>query len=215
MTLLPNLQDHIGEYAPKIFPSLIMLFDGLKRAYEAAKDDEDSDEDSDEEDEEDADGNILSSDEDEIDEEGAVYLESLQDKLNKHCNGNLSMTTHIEDEEDSDEEESEFDYDETALESFTTPLDEEDTAPDEYQIFRAIVTQMEQENPQLYKSLTSDLTTENVKSIQEIFKLGEQRQEARRSKKIEEAGGYQFCQQTVPGQFSFAPNTDNFKFGGK
>ena len=48
---------------------------------------------------------------------------------------------------------------------------------------------MEQENPQLYKSLTSDLTTENVKSIQEIFKLGEQRQEARRSKKIEEAGG--------------------------
>jgi len=48
MTLLPNLQDHIGEYAPKIFPSLIMLFDGLKRAYEAAKDDEDSDEDSDE-----------------------------------------------------------------------------------------------------------------------------------------------------------------------
>ena len=47
MTLLPNLPD-IGEYAPKIFPSLIMLFDGLKRAYEAAKDDEDSDDDSDE-----------------------------------------------------------------------------------------------------------------------------------------------------------------------
>ena len=48
---------------------------------------------------------------------------------------------------------------------------------------------MERENPQLYGRLTSDLTTENVKSIQEIFKLGEQRQEARRSKKIEEAGG--------------------------
>jgi hypothetical protein len=47
MTLLPNLPD-IGEYAPKIFPSLIMLFDGLKRAYEAAKEDEDSDDDSDE-----------------------------------------------------------------------------------------------------------------------------------------------------------------------
>merc|ERR1712223_1636673 len=91
LKLLPQLPD-IGEYVPKIYPSLIMLFDGLKRAYEAAKDDEDSDDDSDEDDEDDADQNILSSDEDEIDEEGAVYLESLQDKLNKHCNGNLSMS---------------------------------------------------------------------------------------------------------------------------
>merc|ERR1711963_816034 len=162
-------------YAPKIFPSLIMLFDGLKRAYEAAKDDEDSDDDSDEDDDSDAEQNILS----------------------------------------SDEEESEFDYDETALESFITPLDDEDTCPDEYQIFRTIVTAMERENPQLYGRLTSDLTTENVKSIQEIFKLGEQRQEARRSKKIEEAGGYQFNQQSVPGQFNFSPISDNFKFGGK
>ena len=85
---LPDL----GQYAPKIFPSLVMLFDGLKRAYEAAKDEDDSDDDSDEDDEDDADHNILSSDEDEIDEESAVYLESLQNKLNKHCNGNLSVS---------------------------------------------------------------------------------------------------------------------------
>ena len=48
------------------------------------------------------------------------------------------MKTNTEDEEDSDEEDSEFDYDETALESFITPLDDEDTSPDEYQIFRTI-----------------------------------------------------------------------------
>ncbi len=72
-----------------------MLFDGLKRAYEAAKEDEDSDDDSDEEDDdEDADQNILSSSEDEIDEDSAVYLESLQDKLNKHCNGNLTVISY-------------------------------------------------------------------------------------------------------------------------
>lgn len=88
---MPDLPD-LEMYAGKIFPSLIMLFDGLKRAYEAAKDDEDSDDDSDEDDDEDADHNILSSDEDEIDEESAVYLESLQEKLNKHCNGNLSVS---------------------------------------------------------------------------------------------------------------------------
>jgi len=213
LKLLPQLPD-IGEYVPKIYPSLIMLFDGLKRAYEAAKDDEDSDDDSDEDDEDDADQNILSSDEDEIDEESAVYLESLQDKLNKHCNGNLSMKTNLEDEEESDDEESEFDYDETALESFITPLDDEDTSPDEYQLFREITEGLQRENPQWYGRLTSDLTTENVKSIQEIFKLGQQRNEARRSKNIEQAGGYQFCQQSVPGQFNFAPTTDNFKFGG-
>ena len=33
---IPELE----EYAPKIFPSLIMLFEGLKRAYEQAKEDE-------------------------------------------------------------------------------------------------------------------------------------------------------------------------------
>ena len=85
-----------------------MLFEGLKRAYEQAKEDEEckqtfffvnrplmiscifwfiliylgDDSDEDEDDEDDADQNILSSDEDEIDEESAMYLESLQDKLN-------------------------------------------------------------------------------------------------------------------------------------
>ena len=33
----------IDEYAPRILPSLILLFDGLKRAYEAQKDADDSD----------------------------------------------------------------------------------------------------------------------------------------------------------------------------
>ena len=33
----------IEEFAPRILPSLILLFDGLKRAYEAQKDADDSD----------------------------------------------------------------------------------------------------------------------------------------------------------------------------
>lgn len=99
------------------------------------------------------------------------------------------MKTHIEDEEDSDEEDDEFDYDESTLDSFVTPLDDEDIAPDEYHIFRSVVQALESEQPQWYGKLTSDLTQEHVKSIQEIFKLGEQRQEARRSKSIEKAGG--------------------------
>ena len=39
----------------------------------------------------DADLDILDSDEDEIDEDSAVYLESLQDKISKHVNGNMQV----------------------------------------------------------------------------------------------------------------------------
>jgi hypothetical protein len=39
----------------------------------------------------DADLDILDSDEDEIDEDSAVYLESLQEKVNKHMNGSMQV----------------------------------------------------------------------------------------------------------------------------
>ncbi len=90
MPELPDLAE--GEFAARIMPCLVMLFDGLKRAYEAAKEDEESSDDEEEDDEDDGDQNVLSSDEDEIDEEAAVYLETLQDKITKHAaNGNISV----------------------------------------------------------------------------------------------------------------------------
>ena len=61
------------------------------------------------------------------------------------------MKTNLEDEEDSDEDDDEFDYDETALESFVTPLDDEDSSPDEYQIFRTVVQTLQTNNPQWYE----------------------------------------------------------------
>ena len=108
-------------------------------------------------------------------------------------------------------------FQETSLESFVTPLDDEDTAPDEYQIFRTVVQTLEQGNPgwyvfaktflhkincsftkyvlysfclhYRYGQLTAGLTQDNVKAVQEVFKLCEQRQAAKRSKSIEQAGG--------------------------
>ena len=71
------------------FDQFFAPFSGLKRAYEQAKEDEECDDSDDDDDEdEDADQNILESDEDDIDEESAMYLESLQDKINKSTNGN-------------------------------------------------------------------------------------------------------------------------------
>jgi hypothetical protein len=88
---MPTQNNLKSSFCPKIH-LFIFSFSFGNRAYEAAKEDESSDDDSDENEDEDADGNILSSDEDEIDEDSAVYLESLQDKLTKHVNGNISVS---------------------------------------------------------------------------------------------------------------------------
>merc|ERR1712020_681764 len=75
MPTLPGIE----EFAPRILPSLILLFDGLKRAYEAQKDADDSDDsESDTDDYDGGEADVLDSDEDEIDEAGNQYLETLE-----------------------------------------------------------------------------------------------------------------------------------------
>ena len=66
----------------------------------------------------------LGSDEDDIDEEGQEYLEMLAKQAG-------------EDGEDEDWEED--DAEETALEGYTTAVDDEDNLVDEYQIFKTIL----------------------------------------------------------------------------
>ena len=71
----------VAAHAPQLVPSALLLFDGLKRAYAARNEEESSEEG--ESDEEGVDSELLDSDEDEIDDEGQAYLESLQEKVNK------------------------------------------------------------------------------------------------------------------------------------
>lgn len=66
----------------------------------------------------------LGSDEDDIDEEGQEYLEMLAKQAG---------------EDGDDEEWEEDDAEETALEGYTTAVDDEDNPVDEYQIFKAIL----------------------------------------------------------------------------
>ena len=72
---MPENQSVVS-HAQQIVPSALLLFDGLKRAYEARNEDESSEEG--DSDEEGIDSELLDSDEDEIDDEGQAYLESLQ-----------------------------------------------------------------------------------------------------------------------------------------
>jgi len=202
----------VTAHAQQIVPSALLLFDGLKRAYAARNEEESSEEG--ESDEEGIDSELLDSDEDEIDDEGQAYLESLQEKVNKaSAGGPFKVTTSMGEEEDSeDSDDEEYDgCEETSLEAYTTPLDEDDCTVDEYCIFKEVLSNIQTSNPGWYTQLTGHLSEVQGKALNEVVTLSEQRVAARESKKIEQAGGYQFNQQTVPGGFNFgAPVTSPF-----
>merc|ERR1712013_207620 len=207
---MPDNQSVAG-HAQQLVPSALLLFDGLKRAYAARNEDESSEEG--DSDEEGIDSELLDSDEDEIDDEGQAYLESLQEKVAKGTAGSgFNVKASIEDEES--ESDSDDDYDgceETSLEAYTTPLDEDDCPVDEYNIFKDVLGAIQGSNPAWYSQLTGHLTEVQGKALGDVITLANQRVAAKESKQIEQAGGYQFAQATVPGAFNFgAPTTSPF-----
>lgn len=200
----------LSEVSEKIIPALILLFDGLKRAYQARAIDEEEEESEDEDD--DGCEEALSSDEDEIDTFAANYLEQISDFASKKgLEAGFEMKAEFKDDKDDDEdsedneEESMDDLNETALESFTTPLDdnEDETAIDEYVVFKEIIAGLSTQDQAWYGLLTSALTPEQAKALQEVVVTADQRKAQRESKLIEKRGGFQFTQQQIPSSFKF------------
>lgn len=180
----------VTNVGPQIMPASLVLFQGLKRAYASKAQEENEDSDDDEDDDEDEVNEELASSEDEIDEEGAQYIEKLEKAANN-------------DDDDSDGEYTDDGTEETALESYQTPLDEETCPVDEYMIFKTVLQNLQANDPNWYNSLISQLTEEQRKEVEEVFKLAEQRRAAAESRKIEERGGYVFQQTSVPSSFNF------------
>lgn len=181
----------VTEVAPQILPAALVLFQGLKRAYASRANEEESDSDDEDEDDEEAyDGTVLSSDEDEIDETSQQYLERLEKAQNRG------------DDDDSDEV-TDDGAEETALESYTTTLDSENCPIDEYSTFKDILTNLPNQDSGWYQLLMSGLEQTQMKEIEDIFKLADQRKAAADSKKIEEGGGYSFTNRQVPTSFNF------------
>ncbi|KAF3832671.1 hypothetical protein F7725_026336 [Dissostichus mawsoni] len=127
---------------------------------------------------------VLGSDEDDIDEEGAEYLEMLAKQAGEDG-----------DDDDWDEDDAE----ETALEGYTTSVDDEDNLVDEYQIFKAILQNIQSRDPTWYQGLDED----QGKHLQDIGTLADQRRAAHESKMIEKHGGYKFTAPVVPSTFNF------------
>ena len=189
----------VEECAQQIVPSLLLLFDGLKRAY-AAKALEDGEDDDDDEGDEDDDSceEVLSSDEDDIDQEGQDYIERLQQRVSKaSANSPFPVTTVIKDlpadgddsDDDDDDDDDEDDEEETALEGYITPLDVENCQIDEYVIFKQVLEEVQGSNPGWYSVLTGHLSADQQKCLSDVIVLADQRRAAAESKRIEEAGG--------------------------
>ncbi|XP_040569729.1 importin-7 [Lepeophtheirus salmonis] len=194
----------------KLIPSLLLLFDGLNRAYEARANKDSSDDDSDDDDDDGEDDcDLLNSDEDDMDDEGAAYLDQIEAKVKSNSSG-FDIQCSLEDAlDDSDDEY--YCYEDTPLESYTTPLDEEDSV-DEYIFFKNVVSSLEKKDPAWHHKLFSELTQSNIDSLNEIFLLGTQRLASKESENIKKAGGYNFNQMTVTGQFNFG-DSSQFPFG--
>ncbi|KAG9468007.1 hypothetical protein GDO78_013890 [Eleutherodactylus coqui] len=176
----------LAEVSSQILPAFILLFNGLKRAYAChAEQEDDSDDDEDGEEEDEAE---LGSDEDDIDEDGQEYLEMLAKQAG---------------EGGDDEDWEEDDAEETALEGYTTLVDDEDNPVDEYQIFKAIFQKLQGQDPAWYQTLTQGLNEEQGKQLQDIATLADQRRAAHESKMIEKHGGYKFNAPVVPSSFNF------------
>lgn len=201
---LPNKPPALIEISPKIVPSLILLFDGLKRAYTHKAQEENEEEEESENSDDDIE-EVLSSDEDELDEFNPNISEYLT-KKNMSTGVAAGMKVATINDVDSESEDEDFDYEaneETVLEAYATPLDEETCEIDEFMTFKETMARLEKEGTDWYNQLTYGLTEEQKKSLMEISALADQRKAFRESKKIEQQGGYIFTQQTVPTTFKF------------
>ncbi|CAG7729688.1 unnamed protein product [Allacma fusca] len=201
----PNRPSALQECSKEILPSLILLFDGLKRAYASkALENADSDSDEEEDDEEYCEiEEVLESDEDDIDDAGQDYLDALDRKI-KSAKAPFDIKTEIVDEDDEDDDEDDFSAgEETALECYATPLDDDECPIDEYIIFKEVLLNLQHFDPAWYATLTNVLNEEQRKSVQEIFTLADQRKEAALSREIQKRGGFEFRQQAVPSSFNF------------
>uniref|UniRef100_A0A8V0ZGU8 Importin 7 n=1 Tax=Gallus gallus TaxID=9031 RepID=A0A8V0ZGU8_CHICK len=151
---LEQIPQVLNQVAGQILPAFILLFNGLKRAY-ACHAEHENDSDDDDEAEEDEETEELGSDEDDIDEDGQEYLEILAKQAG---------------EDGDDEDWEEDDAEETALEGYSTIIDDEDNPVDEYQIFKTIFQTIQNRNPVWYQTLTQGLNEEQRKQLQDYRK---------------------------------------------
>ncbi|XP_057289833.1 importin-7-like [Hydractinia symbiolongicarpus] len=169
--------DAVNMFAAQFLPALLIIFEGLKTVYEKMEK-EVIEEDTKPEEEE------LEDSDDEYDEEGTQYLESLQKKQSR-------LHDFIDDDDWGSE-----------LEIFTTPIDDNPYV-DEYITFKEAFEALQHNDAHMFAMMTQTLTEEQKHAVQSVINNGIRNQQKLASRKIEEQGGYTFQAPTVPNNFSF------------
>ncbi|XP_073693808.1 importin-8 [Garra rufa] len=164
---LPSRPAVLEEVAGQIVPSILLLFLGLKHIYatrvlnkpEQLARAQGSEEEENEE---------IPSDEDEVGQKGVALQSSCVPTGNDH---------EDEDDDDDDEYWDDEGLEGTPLEEYSTPLDY-DNGEDEYQFFTASLLRVQSSDAGWYQSLTSPLSEDQRKQLQEIYNLTQQRRSA-------------------------------------
>uniref|UniRef100_A0A673JK36 Importin-8-like n=1 Tax=Sinocyclocheilus rhinocerous TaxID=307959 RepID=A0A673JK36_9TELE len=160
---LPSRPAVLEEVAGQIVPSILLLFLGLKHIYTSRVLNK-------------PDLGIhhvcfpeeIPSDEDEVGQK-VVALQS--------SGAPTGNDSEDEDDEDDDEYWDDEGLEGTPLEEYSTPLDY-DNGEDEYQFFTASLLRVQSSDAGWYQSLTSPLSEDQRKQLQEIYNLAQQRRSA-------------------------------------
>uniref|UniRef100_A0A8C7DRK3 Importin 8 n=1 Tax=Oncorhynchus kisutch TaxID=8019 RepID=A0A8C7DRK3_ONCKI len=161
---LPSRPVVVDGIAAQIVPSVLLLFLGLKHLYSSRLNKPD----------------LLACpgvpEEDQNEE-----IPSDEDEVNENCNAMMQQQTstrvgHEDDEEEEDDEDywDEEGLERTPLEEYNTPLDY-DNGEDEYQFFTAALLRVQNTDQPWYQSLTTPLSDDQKKQLQEIYSLSQQR----------------------------------------
>ncbi|XP_064877738.1 importin-8-like isoform X1 [Oncorhynchus nerka] len=164
---LPSRPVVVEGVAAQIVPSVLLLFLGLQHLYSSRLNKPD----------------LLACpgvpEEDQNEE-----IPSDEDEVNENCNAMMQQQTSTrvghEDDDDDEEEEDDEDYwdeeglERTPLEEYNTPLDF-DNGEDEYQFFTAALLRVQNTDQPWYQSLTTPLSDDQKKQLQEIYSLSQQR----------------------------------------
>uniref|UniRef100_A0A3P8UY59 Importin 8 n=1 Tax=Cynoglossus semilaevis TaxID=244447 RepID=A0A3P8UY59_CYNSE len=160
---LPCRPAVLNNVASQIVPSVLLLFLGLKHLYASHQNGEKRDK------------------VERKEENKTCEIPSDEDEVSRNQNAmqgqQCSTLTGQGSEEDDEDDEDYWDddcFEGTPLEEYSTPLDY-DNGEDEYQFFTAALLRVQNTDAAWYHSLTSPLSDEQKKQLQEIYSISQQR----------------------------------------
>lgn len=131
-------------------------------------------------------------------------IEDIKEDSNGKAVDDSDLDSDLDDSDDDEYDE----YDKTLLENYTSCIDTNDEV-DEFVVFKDTLQALQTTEPQFYQVITSTLTPEQCKAIQNFITTANRRLSEKESRKILASGGYSFTNFNVPQAFNFGMGEAN------